>query len=121
MDGIVTAASLLFFLLTGLIIGIIALNAGHWFSFSREEESKRMPYECGDDSIGQARRGYIPVNYYSFALAFILFDIEIIFLMPWVLVFYSGGWPTLIAVSVFLLILLFGLWFGFASGALRWD
>lgn len=64
---------------------------------------------------------YFPVNYYAFAVAFLLFEIEVAFLIPWAVTFYRHGWGAFAAAVFFLMVLLFGLWYGFRSEVLKWD
>ncbi len=54
----------------------------------KQTRTKLMPYECGKDPVGSARERF-SVKYYLIAMIFILFDIELIFLMPWAVVFKS--------------------------------
>jgi NADH-quinone oxidoreductase subunit A len=72
--------------------------------------TKTMPYECGKDPVGSARERF-SVKFYLIAMIFILFDIELIFLIPWAVVFKSfaaagGGLATLIYVEMMLFVVL---------------
>src|SRR3954454_10641087 len=70
--------------------------------------TKPMPYECGKDPVGSARERF-SVKFYLIAMIFILFDIEVIFLIPWAVVFKSfigGGYGWLIYVEMMLFVVL---------------
>jgi len=82
--------------------------------------SKQAPYESGMISFGPAMRR-LPVSFYLMATLFIVFDIEIIFLFPWAVVFRRLGWFGIVEIGVFLLILLVGFLYVWAKGALRWE
>lgn len=80
---------------------------------------KGQPYECGIPTRGST---YIQFNvgYYLFALLFLIFDVELIFLYPWAVVVKEIGMPALIEVSVFLFILFMGFLYAHKKGALKW-
>ncbi|OGO43697.1 MAG: hypothetical protein A2Z04_07535 [Chloroflexi bacterium RBG_16_57_9] len=69
---------------------------------------------------GQAMRR-MPVRFYLIATLFILFDIEVVFLYPWAIVFRQLAWFGLIEMMVFLLILIVGYVYVWKKGALEWD
>lgn len=81
---------------------------------------KIAPYESGMEPIGPAMRRF-QVKFYVVAMLFIVFDIEVIFLFPYALVFRELGGYGLGAIGVFLLILLIGFVYEWKKGALRWD
>src|SRR6201995_881850 len=70
--------------------------------------TKTMPYECGKDPVGSARERF-SVKFYLIAMIFILFDIEVIFLIPWAVVFKKftgGGFGGLVYVEMMLFVVL---------------
>src|ERR671939_248877 len=70
--------------------------------------TKTMPYECGKDPVGTARERF-SVKFYLIAMIFILFDIELIFLIPWAVVFKqfaAGGYRWLVYVEMMLFVVL---------------
>ena len=84
-----------------------------------------MPYESGMNPIGPGTRR-IPVRFYLIAVLFILFDIEVVFFIPWALVFNNfvkagQGLFMLAEMSVFIGILLVGYVYAWKKGALEWD
>ena len=89
--------------------------------------TKLMPYECGKDPVGSARERF-SVKFYLIAMIFILFDIELIFLMPWAVVFKSLTAPdspvrTVIYVEMmlFVLLLLVGYVYVVKKGLFDWS
>jgi NADH-quinone oxidoreductase subunit A len=86
----------------------------------RPNRRKLIPYESGMIPIGPARRR-IPVKFYLVAVLFILFDIEIIFFLPWAVVFRQLGVFSLIEMVVFVAILLTGYVYIWKKGALEWE
>jgi NADH-quinone oxidoreductase subunit A len=87
---------------------------------SKPSARKMMPYESGMDPIGQAQRRF-GVKFYIVAMLFIIFDIEVIFLFPYALVFRNLGLYGLGVMGVFLLVLLIGFIYEWKRGALRWE
>ena len=89
--------------------------------------TKTMPYECGKDPVGNARERF-SVKFYLVAMIFILFDIELIFLIPWAVVFKSfaaagGSLSTLIYVEMmlFVVLLLVGYVYILKKGLFEWS
>jgi len=90
---------------------------------------KLMPYECGEEAIGDARIQF-KVGYYLFALLFLIFDVEALFLFPCVILLSrvaNGSIPgisamlILVEVGIFLVILSLGLFYAWRKGALQWE
>ena len=81
---------------------------------------KYIAYECGEDPVGNA---WIQFNhrFYLLALTFVIFDVEVVLLFPWVLVFREFRWFGFVDVFIFVVILLFGLAYAWKKGALVWD
>lgn len=121
MSGALFVASILIFVLTGLILASALVFIGSLTSYRRDEPEKTVPYECGELPISETKSSKISVNYYPFALAFLLFDVEAALLIPWVVVVRDGGWHSFIAASIFLGILVFGLFYALKSGGLKWE
>ncbi len=103
-------------LFIGLIVPILSLSLGP----KRPSTRKLTPYESGITPIGTAQRRF-PVKFYLIAVLFILFDIEVIFLLPWAVTFRELGLFGLVEVFVFLLILLVGFAWIWKKGALEWE
>ncbi len=82
--------------------------------------AKLSPYESGMPPIGSARRR-IPIKFYLTAVLFILFDIEIIFLYPWAVLFRQLGLFGLIEMGLFVIVLLIGYVYVWRKGGFEWD
>ncbi len=80
---------------------------------------KGEAYECGVPTIGKS---WIQLNvgYYLFALLFLIFDVELVFLYPWAVVVKEVGWPALVEILIFLTILFLGFLYAHRKGALKW-
>jgi NADH-quinone oxidoreductase subunit A len=81
---------------------------------------KMIPYECGMDPIGEARKPF-SVKFYIVAMLFIIFDIEAVFLYPWALIFKDLRVFGLVEMAVFVAILLVGFIYVWKKGALEWE
>jgi NADH-quinone oxidoreductase subunit A len=81
---------------------------------------KMMPYECGMDPVGEARKPF-SVKFYIIAMLFIIFDIEAVFLYPWALIFRDLRVFGLVEMAVFIAILLVGFIYVWKKGALEWE
>ena len=105
-------------LATGLA-GLVVL-IGHWFGPRRPTPRKEMPYESGMRPIGPGSRR-MPVRFYLVAVLFILFDIEVVFFLPWAVVYEKLGMFGLVEMLIFILILLVGYVYAWKKGALEWE
>ena len=81
---------------------------------------KGEPFECGIPTHGSS---WIPVSigYYLFAILFLMFDIETVFLYPWAVVVKQYGAMAVASIGFFLLVLVFGLAYAWRKGALEWK
>ena len=80
---------------------------------------KLTPYECGIPPVGD-RRAPFAVRYYIFALLFVIFDVEAVFLFPWAMVFRDLGGTGFVEMMIFFAVLLLGLIYAWGKGALEW-
>jgi NADH-quinone oxidoreductase subunit A len=103
---------------TGL--GFIALTIGILFGPKRPTKPKGEPYESGMTPYGPGTRR-MNVRYYLVAVLFILFDVEIIFFLPWAIVYRNLGLFGLIEMIVFTVIILVGFIYAWSKGALEWE
>jgi NADH-quinone oxidoreductase subunit A len=80
---------------------------------------KGEAYECGVPTTG---RSWIQFNvgYYLFAILFLIFDVELVFLYPWAVVVKESGWAAFVEVVIFLAILFLGFLYAHKKGALKW-
>ncbi|TBT83989.1 NADH-quinone oxidoreductase subunit A [Propioniciclava sinopodophylli] len=83
---------------------------------------KYMPYECGIDPTPKATGGgRFPVKYYITAMMFLVFDIEIAFLYPWVVAFDQLSMFAVLSMIVFLLLLCIAYFYEYKRGGMEWD
>jgi len=110
----------LLFIGIALAFGVVTLVLSHFVQPKYPESEKLSAYECGSEPFSDARMPF-PVRYYIFAMLFVIFDIEVIFIIPWAVRFQSLGLLGLVEMLVFIAILLVGLWYAWKKGALEWD
>ncbi len=107
-----------FALIAGVLVGGV-LAAGKLLRPSRPSQEKLSSYESGVDPIGTGF-DQSQVRYYVFALLFVLFDVEAVFIFPWALGLEGYGVFGLVEMAVFIVILLLGLLYAWRKGVLRW-
>ncbi len=95
------------------------LMASKFLAPRNPNSTKSAAYECGNVSLGDPWVRF-HVGYYVFALLFLAFDIEIIFLFPWAVVFKGAGFVALVELAIFVGILVFALFYAWKKGVLRW-
>ena len=81
---------------------------------------KGQAYECGIDPVGSNKEP-IPVKYFLIGISFILFDIEVIFLLPWAVVSRELGIFGFVSILIFVALVLIGYVYELGKGALKWD
>jgi len=86
----------------------------------RPSARKVAPYESGMKPIGKGTR-QVPVKFYLVAVLFILFDIEVIFFLPWAVSMRGLGWYGLAAMGIFTFVLIIGFIYEWRKGALEWE
>jgi NADH-quinone oxidoreductase subunit A len=104
-----------------LMVGAM-LGVGRLLRPSHPDAAKLMPYEAGSDPVlgfGQSN-----VRYYVYALLFVMFDVEAVFIFPWAVKLDNGpnplGWFGLAEMAAFIVILTLGLVYAWRKGVLRW-
>ena len=102
---------------TGLAILVVVL--GHLFGPRRPTQRKASTYESGMRPFGPGTRR-MPIAFYLVAVLFILFDIEVVFFLPWAVVFRQLGLFGLVEMLIFIGILLAGYIYAWKVGALEW-
>jgi NADH-quinone oxidoreductase subunit A len=102
------------------VVALIAIGLGTIFGPKKESAAKSMPYESGMNPYGEGARR-MPVRFYLIAVLFILFDIEVVFFLPWAIVFRQLGLFGLIEMVIFIVILLVGYVYAWKKGALEWE
>ena len=107
------------FLLGTLVCGLL-LSLSRFVGPRRPNPIKAMPFECGMEQI-TAPQGRIPISFSVIAMLFIIFDIEVAFLVPWAVLLRTLGFAGLLAVLFFLTVLTVGLVYAWKRDALEWD
>ncbi len=102
------------------LIAAIAIGLGELLGPKKKNKVKAEAYESGIPAIGPGTRR-MPVRFYLVAVLFILFDIEVVFFLPWAVVFRQLGLFGLAEMGVFIVILLFGYIYAWKKGALEWE
>jgi NADH:ubiquinone oxidoreductase subunit 3 (subunit A) len=97
----------------------VVLGLSRFIAPRKPSIEKSKTYESGEEPVGQAWGRY-PSHFYIFALLFVVFDVEVIFLFPWAVLFRSLGWNGLIEMFVFILILVVGLFYAWRKRVLTW-
>jgi NADH-quinone oxidoreductase subunit A len=117
-------APVLIQVLLALVLGAVILFASHLLGQrGKRNHIKDAAYECGLPAEGPSSARF-SVKFYITAMLFILFDIEIVFLIPWVLVyrdFLAHQIPVLLPALFFILLLVAGLVYELKKGALEWE
>lgn len=107
-----------FLLAVGFVVTTIIISG--LLGPSRKSRNKDRNFECGIESVGNARVPF-SVKYFLVAILFVLFDIEVIFLYPWAVNFREMGMEGLIKMSVFMILLLVGFFYILKKKALEWE
>ena len=107
-----------------LILAAVAFSAGgiavaKFLVRSSTNPQKGEPYECGVPTVGKTWIQF-NVGYYLFALIFLIFDVELVFIYPWAVVAKKVGWLALADMVLFLFILFLGFIYAHKKGALKW-
>jgi NADH-quinone oxidoreductase subunit A len=103
-----TAAVLLFIVLTTVL--------GPRLRFAEKQE----PFECGEHPVVSPYQRF-NVRFYMVAVSFIIFDVEMVFLYPWAVVFKDLGWAGFVSMLIFLFVLCVGLAYEWMKGGLDWN
>jgi len=102
----------------GLVMVGGMLGLGKLVRPTRPQTDKYVTYEAGSDPVGGW--GQSNVRYYVYALLFVMFDVEAVFIFPWAVNVDALGWFGLVEVFVFVVILTLGLLYAWRKGVLRW-
>ena len=111
---------ILLFILVGIAVGVIPQVLGYILGPNKPDAEKNSPYECGFEAFEDARMKF-DVRYYLVAILFILFDLEVAFLVPWAVAMSDVGLLGFWAMMIFLGVLIVGLIFEWKKGALDWE
>lgn len=106
--------------LTGVGLVFAALLIAKLISPRSFSLKKAEPYECGIPTRGQSMIQF-KAGYYIFAILFLIFDVETVFLYPWSVVMRDLGPQGLLCIAIFMFILIMGLAYAWRKGALKWK
>jgi len=111
--------SVAFFIIAGTGIVLFTFFLARLIRPKNPYKEKSMPYECAVVAVGDS---WVRFNnrFYIFALLFVIFDVEVIFLFPWAVAFGELGLFALVEMVIFILILMFGLFYAWKKGVLKW-
>lgn len=107
-------------MIVAFIFPFIPLAISSWLQTKKPTAEKLKVYECGVDTIG---RNWVQfkTSYFLYALVFVVFDIETVFLYPWAVKFQQLGTFAFVEMLIFVTILAVGLWYAWKKGALEWK
>ena len=108
------------FLIVAVVFPVIPLILTRFVAPSRPNPVKLEPYESGMPTIGPTHVQF-PIRYYLYALMFVIFDVEVIFLFPWALVYDKLPIVAAIEMAVFIFLLLVGLAYAWRKRAFEWQ
>ena len=111
---------ILVFMIVAVLFVIFAITFARILSPHKPSKEKLSTYECGENTIGKTWMKF-NIRIYVIALIFIIFDVEIVFLFPWSVVFKEMGMIAFIEMAIFLVVLIFGFIYVLAKGDLYWD
>jgi NADH-quinone oxidoreductase subunit A len=103
-----------------VVVAAAILGLSSWVGVKRPSRVKLSPYECGIPPVGDARDRF-SVSFYLVAMLFILFDVEVVFLYPWAIIFKSLKWFGFFEMLLYMAILLAGYVYLWKKGALDWK
>ena len=114
------AGSLIVLIIAAIAFSGIAILVSKLVLKASKNKQKFEPYECGVPTKGKTWIQF-NVGYYLFALIFLIFDVELIFLYPWAVVAKSVGWLAFVEMLIFFFILFMGFLYAHKKGALKWS
>jgi NADH-quinone oxidoreductase subunit A len=110
----------LIFILVGSIVAVLMMASAWLLRPHRPYPGKNATYECGETPLGDTHIRF-NIRFYVIALVFLIFDVEVVFLFPWAVVYSALGWFAFFEMLVFLAILLVGYAYVWKKGDLNWD
>jgi NADH-quinone oxidoreductase subunit A len=112
--------AILIYIAIAVVFALFAIVASYLLGQRKPTALKQAPYECGMTTMGSSFRK-IPIKYYIIAMLFLLFDIEVVFLYPWAVVFKQMKVFAFASMAVFIGILLIAYIYIWKKGALEWE
>lgn len=106
--------------LISIIIGLIIIVLSYLLITQQPDVQKLSTYECGFDPFGDARNSF-NIHFYLVGILFIIFDLEISFLFPWIITLSSLNIYGVYSMFIFIFILTVGFLYEWVKGALEWE
>ena len=106
--------------LIALALAVLLMLLSRFLGPYRPNTTKLKPYESGMDPVGEADDRF-SISFYLVAMAFIVFDLEVVFLYPWAVQYLDAGVGSLVSMIIFVLELFVGLIYLIKKGTLDWD
>ena len=108
------------FIIIGIMLPVIALTVGRLLRPHRPTEWKQTTYESGNEPVGEGQVRF-NIRYYLFALMFVIFEVETVFLYPWAVAYQKLGLFVLLEMFIFAGMLLIGLLYAWKKKVLKWN
>jgi NADH-quinone oxidoreductase subunit A len=108
------------FVCLGILLPVAALTIGKWLRPSKPIDPKLTTYESGNEPVGEGQVRF-NIRYYLFALMFVIFDVETVFLYPWAVAYKKLGLFALVEMIVFVALLGVGLLYAWKKKVLQWT
>ncbi len=112
--------SVLLFALAGVVLALAIMALGRLLSPPLDTEPARRPFESGAEPQVHAWHQF-HVRFFYFSLIFILFDMEMVFMYPWAVVFFEVGWKAFMEMGMFITILVLGILYAWRERAFEWE
>ncbi|MDI9338068.1 MAG: NADH-quinone oxidoreductase subunit A [Alphaproteobacteria bacterium] len=112
--------SLFLMIFSGLLFAVLSILVSKILVKNSTNFEKALPYECGVESLGILNFQQ-KIGYYFYALIFLIFEVELIFLYPWAVVAKSLGFMAFIEIMIFIFILFLGLLYAHKKNVLTWN
>lgn len=108
------------FVVLGILLPVVALAVGRLLRPHKPNDPKQTTYESGNEPIGESHIRF-NVRYYLFALMFVIFDVETVFLYPWAVAYNQLGLFALVEMIIFVAMLSIGLIYAWKKKVLQWN
>ena len=108
------------FIALGILLPIVALTLGRFLRPNKPTDEKQTTYESGNEPVGESHVRF-NIRYYLFALMFVIFDVETVFLYPWAVAYDFLGLFALIEMLIFVALLVVGLLYAWKKKVLQWS
>jgi len=108
------------FIVLGILLPVVALTVGRLLRPNKPNDLKQTTYESGNEPVGEGQIRF-NIRYYLFALMFVIFDVETVFLYPWAVAYNKLGLFVLVEMLIFAGMLLIGLLYAWKKKVLKWN